>query len=250
MSMDLFGEVAGRIGMGGGGGEVADVKVKTSSQYESVVDENDKTAYIDLSDYAKESELSEYVTSDGLTLILANYVTSTSLSSILNDYVTDSELSTALSYYVTQSELSTELTSYQPKLTAGENITIENNVISASGGGGGGLDLPTDGTPVAIGTFGNKTIYMKYVNVNVHTGATNFDVWTGQSGDYVLGYNLHIHSPSNQGVVIGIPNNDSYCDTSFVTNINTVIPTIKLYINIKQGFLSDVMCVGYVIFTR
>ena len=235
--MDLFGEVAGRIGFEGGNGEVVDVKVKTSSSYESVVNPEDKTAYIDLSEYAKENELSEYVTSDGLTLILANYITSTSLSSILNDYVTDNELST-------------ELSNYQPKLIAGDNITIEDNVISASGGGGGGLDLPTNGTPVAIGTFGNKSIYMQYVNVNVHTGATNFDVWTGQSGDYVLGYNMHIHSPNNQGVVIGIPNNDSYCDTSYITNINTVIPTIKLYINIKQGFLSDVMCVGYVIFAR
>lgn len=236
MAMDLFGEVAGRIGFEGSG-EVADVKVKTSSSYESVVNPEDKTAYIDLSEYAKENELSEYVTSDGLSLILANYVTSTSLSNILNDYVTDNELST-------------ELSNYQPKLIAGDNITIEDNVISASGGGGGGLDLPTNGTPVAIGTFGNKSIYMQYVNVNVNNGLTEFDVWNGQSGDYVLGYNMHIYSPNNQGAIINIPVNNSACDTSYTVNINTVIPTIKLYINIKQVWLSDAKCVGYVIFAR
>lgn len=35
-------------------------------------------------------------------------------------------------------KLSNKFTQYQKKLTAGDNITIENNVISASGGGGGG----------------------------------------------------------------------------------------------------------------
>lgn len=239
MSMDLFGEVAGRIGFEGGNGEVADVKVKTSSDYASVVNPEDKTAYIDLSEYTKRNELSEYVTSEALETTLDDYTTYEYTESRYTP------LATFNNYTIVAEQ------EFQKRLTAGENITIDpvTNTISASGGGGG-LDLPTDGTPVAIGTFGNKSIYMQYINVNVHTGATNFDVWTGQSGDYVLGYNMYIHSPNNQGVVIGIPNNDSYCDTSYVTNINTVIPTIKLYINIKQGFLSDVMCVGYVLFVR
>lgn len=42
---------------------------------------------------------------------------------------------------------------YQEKLTAGDNITIENNVISASGGGGGGGGADYKTTPHIVGTW-------------------------------------------------------------------------------------------------
>ena len=238
MSMDLFGEVAGRIGFEGGNGEVSDVKVKTSSDYESVVDEDDKTAYIDLSGYAKESELSQYVTNDGLTLILANYVTSTSLSSILNSYVTDSELST-------------ELESYQPKLTAGENITIENNVISASGGGGGGLDLPTDGTPVAIGTFGSMTLYAQSVSINANTYSL-CRFWTGQSGDIVLSANAIAVANASNNVKMVVPSSiTNQVSFSWYTDDYETLPHLSIYSTLDSNLWSwGAVIKGIVIFAR
>lgn len=165
-NVNFFGSLSGSIdtGGGGGGGDVMDVKVKTSSQYESVVNEEDKTAYIDLSGYVKHSELSSYVTSEALTIIL-------------NDYVTDSELSTALSYYVTQSELSTELTSYQPKLIEGENITINpvTNVISASGGGSS-WNYSTSEVDTGQKWTDNKNLFVKTFQGQL-TISTNNRTW-------------------------------------------------------------------------
>ena len=44
--------------------------------------------------------------------------------------------------------INSELVKYQPKLTAGENITIKGNVISATGGGSGGGSVSVDGTTI------------------------------------------------------------------------------------------------------
>lgn len=146
INMEMRGSLNGGITFDGGG--VGDVLTKTSGDYVSVVNQTDNKAYIDLSGYAKTSDLSNYVTNDGLTLILSNYVTSTTLSTVLSDYVTDSELST-------------ELTSYQPLLTAGDNITIENNVISASGGGGGVNYSTTEQDTGEIWIDGTSHVYQK-----------------------------------------------------------------------------------------
>lgn len=51
----------------------------------------------------------------------------------LTPYVTNSSLTSRLASYLTTSNASN---TYQQKLTAGENITISGNTISASGGGG------------------------------------------------------------------------------------------------------------------
>lgn len=164
-SINFVGSLNGSIDKGGGGGgNVYDVKVKTSLNYESVVDENDKTAYIDLSGYATKSELSGFVTSEALT-------------TILGDYVTDSELSTALSDYVTDSELSMELTNYQPKLTAGENITINpiTNVISASGGGGS-WNYSTNEVDTGQKWTDNKNLFVKTFQGQL-TISTNNRTW-------------------------------------------------------------------------
>ena len=160
-SINFIGSLSGSIDEGGGGGgNVYDVKVKTSLNYESVVDEDDKTAYIDLSGYATKSELSGFVTSKALTIIL-------------NDYVTDSELSTALGYYVTDSELSTELTNYQPKLTAGSNITIDpvTNVISASGGSS--WDYSTSEVDTGQKWTDNKNLFVKTFQGQLSISKTN-----------------------------------------------------------------------------
>ena len=103
--MELTGSVSGNINLGGsGGGGLDDVLVKKTTDYESVV-ENDK-AYIDLSWVASKTSLADYVTLEDMT----DYYDKIEVDGLLNQK--------------------------QDKLTAGDNITINNNVISASGGGG------------------------------------------------------------------------------------------------------------------
>lgn len=83
---------------GGGGGDVVDVKVRhsQSTDYESVVN-SEKIALIDLISYIRRNELAQEL------MVLEN-------------------------------DFDLKLTLKQNNLTAGNNITIENNVISASSG--------------------------------------------------------------------------------------------------------------------
>ena len=73
----------------------------------------------------------------------SNFITNsdipTNVSAFTNDagYLTEHQ---SLDAYATKTELTTGLAEKQATLTAGANITIENNVISASGGGGGEPD--------------------------------------------------------------------------------------------------------------
>ena len=241
MSMDLFGEVAGRIGFEGGNGEVVDVKVKTSSDYASVVNPEDKTAYIDLSGYAKSSELSGLVTSEALETKLEDYTTY---------QYTESRYTPLASFnnYVITAE-----SHFQKKLTAGENISIDpvTNVISASGGGGGGLDLPTDGTPVAIGTFGSMTIYAQSVSVNANTYAL-CRFWTGQSGDIVLSANAvavcNANPPTKMVVPSSIANQVSF---AWYTDEYEALPHLSIYSTLDSNLWSrGAVIKGMVIFAR
>lgn len=246
----MRGSLDGGITFEGGG--VSDVLTKTSGNYTSVVNQSDNKAYIDLSGYVKPSDLSNYVTNDGLTLILSNYVTSTSLSTVLSDYVTDSELSTALSDYVTDSELSTELTSYQPLLTAGDNITIENNVISASGGGGGASwDIPTDGTPVSIGTFGSMTLYAQSVSVNANSYSL-CRFWTGQHGDIVLSANAIAIANASNNVKMVVPSSiTNIVSFSWYTDDYEALPHLSIYSTLDSNLWSrGAVIKGLVIFAR
>lgn len=95
--MDLYGEIAGRIGVEGGGGTVYDVLVKNSqeTEYVSVVNPEDKKAYIDLTSYVRRNELTqeintlendialEYVKN---TFLTTNYYDKTDISEILGNY--------------------------------------------------------------------------------------------------------------------------------------------------------------------
>ena len=55
--------------------------------------------------------------------------------------VTDEELKADEIVYSVEKNVKEAIDEKQDKLVAGENITIENNVISASGGGGGGASI-------------------------------------------------------------------------------------------------------------
>ena len=56
---------------------------------------------------------------------------------VLVDYYTKTQIDTTFASYYTKTETDTLLDDKQDVLTAGSNITIENNVISATGGGSG-----------------------------------------------------------------------------------------------------------------
>ena len=239
--MEMTGAVSGMIELlGGGEGEVKDVQVKQITEYNSVVDE-EKVAKIDLSLYINQTKLNQE-----LSDLEGNIDQDYQKKSDMNDYV----LKTALEQnYTNNTTLVQLLDNKQDNLIAGDGIDITGNTISATGGSGGGLDLPTDSTPVAIGTFGNMTIYMQYIDVFVGSSST-YDVWIGQNADIVLCYKVFIMSPSNKGSLISIPFSDDALNCSFITNIWTVNPTIKVSTNIKQNWLSDARCRGVIIFAR
>ena len=249
--MDLYGEIAGRIGVEGGGSDIKDVKTKTtpSGSYNSVVNDEDKIAYIDLSSYAKESELSDYATKSELS----DYVTSTALETTLEDYTTyeytESRYTPVATFNAYQ--ISAE-SHFQKTLVAGENITINpvTNVISASGGGGG-LDLPTDGTPVSIGTFGSMTLYAQSVSVTANTYAL-CRFWTGQSGDIVLSASAiavcNANPPTKMVVPSSITNQVSF---SWYTDDYEALPHLSIYSTLDSNLWSRGATIkGMVIFAR
>ena len=77
----------------------------------------------------------------------SGFITSSSLPTKTSDLTNDSGFLTShqdISGKANISYVNEQLEDKQDTLTAGANITISNNVISASGGGGGGSDIATD----------------------------------------------------------------------------------------------------------
>ena len=114
----------------------------------------------DLSGYALKTEIPTVPTNVSafnndvgyLTEIPAEYVTETELNS--KGYLTEHQ---SLANYSTTEEMNNAISNHhdntkQDKLTAGSNITIENNVISATGGGSGSSYTFTDGLTETDGT--------------------------------------------------------------------------------------------------
>lgn len=147
----------------------------------------------DLQDYATTSSLVDFVTTADLvdfvtTSDLTDYVTTSTLvdyvtTSDLVDYTTTADLvdfvTTAdLTDYATTAELANyattaDLSGKQDTLTAGTNITIQNNVISAQTGGGSSA-LNYSETEQEIGTWiDGSTIYQKTIhfsNTRIESG--------------------------------------------------------------------------------
>lgn len=85
--------------------------------------------------------------------------------------------------------LSTTIAGKQDKLTAGDNITIENNVISASGGSAQ-TDYTT-GIEIQIGTWDNKPLYRQIITSTLpSTTATNKTLGTVNNMDKILTFNV------------------------------------------------------------
>lgn len=123
-----------------------EVPTKTS---QLINDSNFLTEHQDLTGYALKTEIPTVPTNVSafnndvgyLTEIPAEYVTETELNA--KGYLTEHQ---SLANYSTTEEMNNAISNHhdstkQDTLTAGDNITIQNNVISATGGGSGGLSL-------------------------------------------------------------------------------------------------------------
>ena len=161
---------------------------------------SDSMISIDLSDYMTESEIYTFFP----TTSYVNNMFQSMSRDLQENYQKKLTASSGITIDVSNNiSTSFDISDYQPKLTAGDGIDITNNVISATGGGGA-WDLPTDGTPLEIGTFGNMTLYLKAVSVS----ATNYAltrIWTGVSGDIVLLCNCVAYPNGNPPSKIPIP---------------------------------------------
>lgn len=98
-----------------------------------------------------------------------------------------------------------DLSGYQEKLTAGDNITIEGNVISATGGSGGG-SVSVDGTTIVQNEDGTISTSIgknfKYANRNTFYGLSlinnnNSDMSRGNRGTIVFGDGNSIYESSS-----------------------------------------------------
>lgn len=104
------------------------------------------------------------------------------------------DISDATSPIQTQVEgVSAEVAKKQDKLTAGENITIVDNVISATGGGGGGASLPdqTDNAGKFLTTDGTTASWGEAL-VNTAVATTSMTIGGTQSSSLVtlnIGWN-------------------------------------------------------------
>jgi len=141
---------------GGGGG---DITVDDTLSITSTNPVQNKVITNNFSNYATTSSLANYAT----TVDLQNYATTSSLV----DFVTTADLTN----YATTAELANyattaDLSGKQDTLTAGANITIQNNVISAQTGGGSSA-LNYSETEQEIGTWiDGSTIYQKTIHFN------------------------------------------------------------------------------------
>lgn len=126
------------------------------------------------------------------------YIITDATGADLSNYYTKSETSGA-------TQISTALASKQTTLTAGTNITIVDNVISATGGGGGG------GKAVSAGT-----------NISITTGETadtiNCTVPYAGEPNYTITYGYAVSNGSQHSLVIG-----AFCSTPSNTQNNIVV---------------------------
>ena len=189
---------------------------------------------------------------------------------------------------ITNGVINIDLSDYQEKLTAGSYISIDSddviscnppitnvwytpepdvqqdvligkftvndvtqNVYAPAGGGGGSLDLPTDGTPVEIGTFGSMTLYAQSVSVNANSYAL-CRFWTGQHGVIVLSANAIAIANGSNNVKMVVPSSiTNQVSFSWNTDDYEALPHISIYSTLDSNLWSRGATIkGMVIFAR
>ena len=156
-----------------------------------------------------------FIITDAQGADLSNYYTKSETSGA-------TEISTALASKAdaattySKTEVDTALASKQTTLTAGTNITIVDNVISATGGGGGGKAI-SGGTNISITTGEtadtiNCTLPI-YINQNVNKGDINIGTDNNANYDYyriAIGRKIDMSSTHGGGsIAIGVPTNNT-----------------------------------------
>lgn len=120
-----------------------------------------------------------------------------------------------LSNYYTKDEIDYLLLAKQDRLIAGENITIENNVISASSGGGGGTTItPFFSCPFPTSWSGSNT---------AKTGTNTFGTWS-----------ISTDGPINEGSI-----SDAF-DGNNTTKVDLITQTAESRLNIVIELPSDI----------
>ena len=190
-------------------------------------------------DTIKISELEEITTlstSDTLPIVNGNETKKVSVDKLDNRYASKNDLTK----YSTTEQMNTALATKQPLLTAGDNITInENNVISASGGGSLTCDrvYSFDDTDLATTEVYNAFSEMinKYINSGYKTNSIVIINQNGTSGSAqenppILFYRFHKISDTVYGIE-GISFTGEYY-------IRKLLPDLKyelMYITITDG---------------
>lgn len=219
-----------------------------------------KDLRVDLSNYYTKSEMQIELQTyqrriesiDDQLIISGTFNNQLSLSFDIDNY--QEKLTAGTGIDITNNTISTDfdISDYQPKLTAGTGIDITNNVISATGGSGGSSwDIPTDGTPLAIGTFGSQTLYVQSVSVSANTYAL-CRFWTGQAGDIVLSANAIAVSNGRPAVKMVVPASiTNIVSFSWRTDDYEANPHLSIYSTLDSNLWSRGATIkGMVIFAR
>ncbi len=187
---------------------------------------DNKVSEIDLSGYALKTEIPTVPTNVSafnndvgyLTEIPAEYVTETELES--KGYLTEHQ---SLANYSTTEEMNNAISNHhdstkQDKLTAGNNITIENNVISATGGGGGGLSLDDYGNLVFNNVKTNLSTQKTIAKNNLIFGIAN----TSSDG-FISGYSNGYDGITNSGnLIFGVINGTKSGNSIYAYNEDNI----------------------------
>lgn len=218
-----------------------------------------KDLRVDLSNYYTKSEMQIELQTyqrriesiDDQLIISGTFNNQLSLSFDIDNY--QEKLTAGTGIDITNNTISTDfdISDYQPKLTAGTGIDITNNVISATGGSGGSSwDIPTDGTPLAIGTFGSQTLYVQSVSVSANNYAL-CRFWTGQAGDIVLSANAIAVSNGVPAVKMVVPASITNVSFSWRTDDYEANPHLSIYSTLDSNLWSRGATIkGMVIFAR
>ena len=154
----------------------------------------------------------------------------------IDENATDYELPTAKAVkdyvganYYTKDEIDYLLLAKQDRLIAGENITIENNVISASSGGGGGTTVtPFFSCPFPTSWSGSSTAKTATNTFGTWSISTDGPINQGSISDAFDGNNttkvdlITQNAESRLNVVIELPSNTTIKPAHIKLNYNAI----------------------------
>lgn len=155
----------------------------------------------------------------------------------LDNYPTTSDLQTILNDYATTSDLAEK----QDTLTAGTNITIQNNTISVA------VNNVYSSTETIVGTWNNKPLYRKVVEFIAPSGSTSSKTVPGLAvANGVLRKFSAVTTTSN-----GYTINDNYQEGGFATlSVAINLPTGGIYYPQHSSVTADTTVTLVVEYTK